>query len=172
MNPDGNRSDPRFASDYRLMIRTFKALPSRPKVFVVLPPPAISQCAETGPAGNATVCLAYNMSYTVINEVYPVLQRQIARDAGADGVVDVWSALNGSTCTAIPPCPECAPGARVPSPPCPSTIDGIHPYPDALAVIAQTVAEAIQASLAAEQQRRDDARRTAAGARARAPPAI
>jgi hypothetical protein len=131
-----------FASDYTKMIATFKALPSLPKVFVVLPPPGISQCATTGPAGNATVCLAYNMSFDAINKIYPVLQRQIAKDAGADGVIDVWSALNGTTCTAIPPCPSCH--GLVPVPPCPHTIDGIHPYPDALAVIAQLISTTIR----------------------------
>jgi hypothetical protein len=129
------------------MIKIFKALPSKPKVFVVLPPPGISQCAQTGPAGNASVCVAYNMSFHVINEVYPSLQRQIAQDAGADGVIDVWAALNGSTCTATPPCPTCSADALVPSPPCPHTMDGIHPYPDALTVIAKTIADTIQASV-------------------------
>ena len=47
-----------FAADYAKMIATFKALPSHPKVFVVLPPPGISQCAQTGPAGSSSVCLA------------------------------------------------------------------------------------------------------------------
>eukprot|EP00036_Acanthoecidae_sp_10tr_P011357 CAMPEP_0182920728 /NCGR_PEP_ID=MMETSP0105_2-20130417/3680_1 /TAXON_ID=81532 ORGANISM="Acanthoeca-like sp., Strain 10tr" /NCGR_SAMPLE_ID=MMETSP0105_2 /ASSEMBLY_ACC=CAM_ASM_000205 /LENGTH=275 /DNA_ID=CAMNT_0025058179 /DNA_START=50 /DNA_END=877 /DNA_ORIENTATION=+ len=140
--PAGNGT--RFAADYTLMIKTFKALPSNPKVFVVLPPPGISQCAVTGPAGNSSVCLAYNMSFHAINEVYPVLQRQIASVAGADGVIDVWSALNGTACTAISPCPTCH--GSVPSPPCPHTMDGIHPYPDGLAVIAKTIAKTIMTS--------------------------
>lgn len=63
-----------FAADYTRMIRLFKALPSKPKVFVVLPPPGISQCSLTGPAGNASVCLAYNMSFHAINEVILTLE--------------------------------------------------------------------------------------------------
>ena len=126
-----------FASDYAKMIKLFKAMPSQPKVFVVLPPPGISQCSETGPAGNASVCLAYNMSFHAINEMYPVLQRQIAKDAGADGVIDVWSALNGTTCTTLPP------GTDLEQPPCPHTMDGIHPYPDAAGAIAATIAKTI-----------------------------
>ena len=72
----------------------------------VLPPPGISQCTATGPAGNASVCLAYNMSFHAINEVFPVLQRQIAKDGGADGVIDVWGALNGTSCTTGTPPPH------------------------------------------------------------------
>ena len=114
-----------FAADYRRMIGIFKSLPSQPKVFVVLPPPAISQCQQTGPAGNASVCLAYNMSFHAINEIFPVLQRQIAQEAGADGVIDVWTALNGTNISTS------------------ATADGIHPRDDALGVIAQTIADTI-----------------------------
>lgn len=128
-----------FAADYVKMIKLFKALPSHPKVFVVLPPPGISQCSETGPAGNSSICLAYNMSFHAINEVFPVLQRQIAKDGGADGVIDVWSALNGTSCSTL------GPGHNLERPPCPHTADGIHPYPDALRVIAETIASAITA---------------------------
>jgi lysophospholipase L1-like esterase len=127
-----------FAADYVKMVKLFKALPSKPKVFVVLPPPGISQCKATGPAGSGSVCLAYNMSFTAINEIFPVLQRQIATDSGADGVIDVWGALNGTTCTTGPLAGQV--------PPCPDTVDGIHPYPDSLAVIAATIAKAITAS--------------------------
>jgi lysophospholipase L1-like esterase len=114
-----------FGANYVAMIKLFKALPTNPKVYVVLPPPAVSQCTATGPAGNATICLAYNMSYTAINVIYPVLQRSIAKTAGADGVIDVWTALNG---TSISPH---------------ASVDGIHPYPPALGVIAETIASVI-----------------------------
>ena len=73
-----------FAADYLDMIKIFKALPSKPKIFVVLPPPAISQCTLTGRAGNSSICLAYNMSYVAINEIFPVLQRKIAKEGGVD----------------------------------------------------------------------------------------
>jgi lysophospholipase L1-like esterase len=129
-----------FKEDYIKMIKLFKALPTHPKVFVVLPPPGISQCTLTGPAGNGSICLAYNMSFHAINEIFPVLQREIAKEGGADGVIDTWSALNGTSCTKQGPgMPK---GGR---PLCPHTIDGIHPYPDALAVIAQTIAKTITA---------------------------
>ena len=130
-----------FAADYTRMIKTFKALASAPKVYVVLPPPGISQCSLTGPQGNASICLAYNMSFHAINEIFPVLQRQIAKDAGADGVIDVWSALNGTACIAEPA------GASLLGPPCPHTADGIHPYSDAMATVARTIAKGIGAVL-------------------------
>ena len=81
------------------------------------------------------MCLAYNMSFAAINEIFPKLQRQIALDSGADGVIDVWSALNGTACTTGPHAGQV--------PPCPHTVDGIHPYPDGLAVIAKTIAKTI-----------------------------
>ena len=117
-----------FAADYVSMIKLFKALPSKPKVYVVLPPPAISQCAATHYKPNGTICLAYNMSYKAINEIFPVLQRQIAIDGGADGVIDVWTALNGTNISEH------------------ATVDGIHPYPPALGVVAQTIADTITAN--------------------------
>ena len=99
INGEPRGAGTQFAADYVRMIKLFKGLPSKPKVFVVTPPPAISQCTKTGPAGNGSICLAYNMSFHAINEVFPVLQRQIAKDGGADGVIDVWGALNGTKCT-------------------------------------------------------------------------
>lgn len=129
-----------FSSDYAEMIKIFKALPSNPKVFVVLPPPGISQCGATGPSGNATVCVAYNMSFHAINTIFPKLQPEIAKTAGADGVIDVWDALNGTACTSMAPCPGKPCLMR---PPCPHTVDGIHPYPDAANAIAKTIAKKI-----------------------------
>jgi len=134
-----------FAADYVRMIKTFKALPSHPKVYVVLPPPAISQCSLTGPTGNASVCLAYNMSFHAINVQFPVLQRQIAKDGGADGVIDVWSALNGTACTSQ------RPGFKFGNGVCPHTADGIHPYADAMATVAQTIMAGIGATAAAAE---------------------
>ena len=114
-----------FAADYRTMIAMFKALPSKPKVYVVLPPPAISQCPSTGIRGNASICLAYNISFDAVNVQYPVLQRMIANDAGADGFIDVWTALGGLNISVN------------------ATADGIHPKDAALGVIAKTIASVI-----------------------------
>lgn len=114
-----------FAVDYRRMIKIFKALPSQPKVYVVLPPPAISLCPDSGIAGDVDHCLSYNMSFHAINEIFPVLQRQIANDAGADGVIDVWTAMNGTNVSTH------------------ITADGIHPYDPGHQIIAQTIADVI-----------------------------
>ena len=94
--------------------------------------------------GNASICLAYNMSFDAINQVFPVLQRQIAKDAGADGVIDVWSALNGTACTKLP---AGVPLDHFKGSPCPHTANGIHPYSDAMATVAQTIAKGIAAVL-------------------------
>ena len=56
----------------------FKALPSNPKVFVVLPPPLYPP-------------YPYNMAAHAINIEFPVLQREITQQA--DGLIDVCSAL-------------------------------------------------------------------------------
>jgi len=140
-DPNGSPSGAgtQFKADYLRMIKLFQALPSKPKVFVALPPPGISQCHATGPAGNASVILAYNMSFQAINEVYPVLQREIAKEAGVS-VIDVWGALNGTECAACTP-DTCA-GEF--APPCPHTADGIHPYPDSLGDMAKAIAAAIR----------------------------
>jgi len=139
-NGEPSGAGTQFKADYLRMIKLFQDLPSKPKVFVALPPPGISQCAATGPAGNASVILAYNMSFHVINEVYPVLQRQIAKEAGVE-VIDVWGALNGTTCAACTPdtCPK-----NGMHPPCPHTVDGIHPYKDSLGDMAAAIAAAIR----------------------------
>merc|ERR1711908_243314 len=93
LNGEPSGAGTQFAADYHRMIKLFKALPSKPKVYVVLPPPAISLCPASGVSGDADHCLSYNMSFRAINEIFPVLQRKIAEDAGADGVIDVWTAM-------------------------------------------------------------------------------
>lgn len=110
-----------FEADYIDMITKFKALPTKPKVFVVLPPPL------THPPQDPSKPAPFNMSMHVVNEVYPVLQRQIATKAGADGVIDVWTALNG---TSMDPHLTC---------------DGCHPRDESLTIIANTIAKAIAA---------------------------
>ena len=63
--------------------------------------------------------------------------RKICKDAGCDGVIDVWTALNGSSCTKLPP------GAQQETPPCPHTPDSIQPCSDTMAVVVQTIAKGI-----------------------------
>jgi len=113
-----------FADTYVEMIKLFRGLPSKPRVYVVLPPPLINppRCSQDPPP--------YNMSSQAINEVFPKLQRDIAEKAGADGVIDVWTALGGK--------------AMDPS----LTCDGCHPKDDALGTIARTIAATITEHLA------------------------
>lgn len=108
-----------FVETYKELISLFKALPTKPKVYVVLPPPL------THPPSCLTSPPVYNMSLDVINTVYPQLQREIASSAAADGVIDVWAALGG---TAMDPNLTC---------------DGCHPKDDGLGVIARVIAEVI-----------------------------
>eukprot|EP00041_Stephanoeca_diplocostata_P041953 m.9637 g.9637 ORF g.9637 m.9637 type:complete len:256 (-) comp6973_c0_seq1:530-1297(-) len=108
-----------FEADYIDMISKFKALPTKPKVYVVLPPPL------THPPRNQSWPPPYNMSLHVINNIYPVLQRTVASKAGADGVIDVWTALGG---TGMNPDMTC---------------DGCHPKDAALTIIAKTIAATI-----------------------------
>jgi hypothetical protein len=45
---------------------------------------------------NRTVRRSYNMSQIIINGFFPGLVRQVAADAGADGVIDIFNALGGA----------------------------------------------------------------------------
>jgi len=117
-----------FESDYRDMIRMFKALPTKPRVFVAVPPPLF----PPNP---------FNMSAHVINEVYPVLIREIAREA--DGVIDAWSALGGADPVRLrePYGGHCGSMKEL------CTVDGCHPKDAGLGVIARTFAWTIEAAV-------------------------
>lgn len=111
-NPPGNGTF--FRRDYATLVSSFQALNPRPKIYVALPIPL------TGPPFYAT------MLPNVINEVFPVLQREIAKDVGADGVIDTWSALGGNNAPANQTC------------------DGCHPKDAAMGVMAKTIGDYIQ----------------------------
>lgn len=71
-----------YTVDYLNMIATFQALPSKPKIYVALPPPLFSP-------------YPYQMNSTVINVTFPVLLPAIASAGGAAGVIDVYTAMKG-----------------------------------------------------------------------------
>lgn len=119
-------TEKRFSEDYVSLIEAFKALPSTPRVYVLIPPPGISRCADTGVAGSADVYLAYGVDFAAINEAIPRLLPEIAKKAGADGVIDVWNAFNG---TGVSP---------------KHSYDGVHPTDMASAVIAQLIAKTVR----------------------------
>jgi hypothetical protein len=62
---DTQASGDSFEQDFRDMIALFVALPSKPKVYVVLPPPLYPP-------------YPYTMNATVINELFPQLLRNIS----------------------------------------------------------------------------------------------
>ena len=108
-----------YKEAYLDMITMFRDLPSRPKIYVAIPPPL------THPPGRADQPPPFNMSSEVINGVYPILIRDIASDANVDGIIDTWSALGG-----IDMDPDL-------------TCDGCHPKDDSFSIIAKTFAEVI-----------------------------
>ena len=105
------------------MIAKFKALPSKPKVFVVLPPPLFPPWP-------------YNMSAHAINVEFPVLQKKMAEDSKADGFIDVWTPLmkiNGLNASL---------GGDLDGEPL--TCDGCHPKDAGLTIMARVIMEAIK----------------------------
>lgn len=140
-----------FEADYRDMIRTLKALPSKPRVFVVVPPPLFPP-------------FPFNMSSHVINDVYPVLLRELAKEA--DGLIDVWSALGG----ADPVRRAAARGGHCGSEAEECTRDGCHPNDAGLGIIARTLALTIETTSPGAPGREEPAAgRAAAGGGERGP---
>lgn len=130
-SPDGvqGRGD-LFKDDYRAMIAAFQALPSRPTVLVVLPPPLFPPWP-------------FNMSSHAINVEFPALQRAVAAAANVS-VVDIWtplSEINGLNATL---------GGQLAG--APLTCDGCHPKDAGLTILAATIAEAVRAAGARRAQ--------------------
>ena len=86
-----------FVSDYKDMIALFAALPSKPKIFLAVPPPLYPP-------------FPYNMNATVINTIFPKLIRQLTTETVAEStVIDVYSAFRslgttGQTCISCDGC--------------------------------------------------------------------
>jgi len=110
-----------FMADYLDMIQRFQALPSKPKIYVAIPPPL------THKPGQSNTSYPLDMSPYAINTQFPALQRTIAWQGGADGIMDVFGALGGAT---MDPNWTC---------------DGCHPKDHALTIMAQTMANTILA---------------------------
>jgi alpha-L-fucosidase 2 len=124
-SPDGVQGQgDLFKNDYKDMIAAFQALPSKPAVFVVLPPPLFPPWP-------------YNMSAHAINVEFPALQRQVAAEANVTAI-DIWTPLkkiNGLNATL---------GGNLAGEPL--TCDGCHPKDAGLTIMASTIAEAIRAA--------------------------
>ena len=108
-----------YREAYLDMINMFRDLPTKPKIYVAIPPPL------THPPGHPDKPPPFNMSSEVINGVYPILVRDIATVANVDGIIDTWSALGGK---------DMDPNL---------TCDGCHPMDESFGIIAKTFAEAI-----------------------------
>lgn len=87
-----------YPLDYTSMVAAFKALAPPPKVYLMIPPPLYSP-------------YPYSMNSTVINGTFPVLIPKIAAAAGADGVINIYSAMQAAgdlTCDGCHPVGEVA----------------------------------------------------------------
>jgi acyl-CoA thioesterase-1 len=108
-----------FETDYRALIGEYAGLASRPRIFVVLPPPALSdRFTVDGPV--------------IEREILPII-RKIARDTGS-GLVDVFAAFQ--------PDPTKYFGAGDGS----DLGDGVHPNDAGAQRIADTVFRALTAN--------------------------
>ena len=111
-----------YRSAYLDMIATFHSLPSRPKVFVVIPPPL------TNPPQHPDRPPPFGMKKHVLNELLPqTILPSIVAETGAEGLIDTWTALGGDVAYQDPD----------------MTCDGCHPKDKAMTIIAQTIAQAI-----------------------------
>ena len=85
-----------FRRDYEDLLATFKRLPSRPSVYVCVPPPLYE--TDDGCDGNAKPEDQPRRCWfkPMLNTVLPGIIREIARAAGATAVVDNLAALGGA----------------------------------------------------------------------------
>jgi acyl-CoA thioesterase-1 len=79
---EGYWNKERFISQYKNMIQKFKLLPSKPALFLIIPPPLY-------------VDHFFNMSQDVINKELPVIVKDIAAEVGAR-IIDAFTLLGGS----------------------------------------------------------------------------
>lgn len=121
-----------YRSAYLDMVSRFHSLPSKPKVFVVIPPPL------TNPPTHPEKPPPYNMKKHVLNELIPHMVPTIAEETDAEGVIDIWTALGGE---------EKYEDVEM-------TCDGCHPKDKAMTIIAKTIAQAITASDTEVKQQR------------------
>jgi len=108
-----NASTGNYTADYLDMISILQALPTKPMVFPMIPPPLYPP-------------FPYDMNETVINAEFPVLVPQIAKAGKANGFVDVFDALGGANLT-------------LPKDFC----DGCHPVDAGYELIAQVVYQTV-----------------------------
>jgi lysophospholipase L1-like esterase len=119
-----------YHSAYIEMIQSFQTLPSKPKVYLIIPPPLVN------PPSNPDSPPPYNMSKQVLNEFIPFMIPKIANEANATGgIIDTWTALGGTI------------GFENET----MTCDGCHPKDLAMTIIAQIIANEINPYMNKEQ---------------------
>jgi lysophospholipase L1-like esterase len=112
-----------YALDYVDMIKQLSQLQPRPEIYLIIPPPLY----EPYP---------YDMNGTIINEIYPVLIRDIARVTDAT-IIDIYETFRQAE--------------RFSS--APLTCDGCHPNAQGNQIIADKIYETIQANSARHRHR-------------------
>ncbi|CAK0837165.1 unnamed protein product [Prorocentrum cordatum] len=113
-----------FQEQYTRLIESLAQAPSKPRVYVLTPPPVTSppDCPDCPPFGG--------ISRRVVNEVYPKLLRTVCdRSSSLASFVDVWSRLGGSGMAAS------------------MTLDGVHPKEEAHLDIARSLVDVLCADL-------------------------
>jgi len=110
-----------FRSAFLDMVSIIKSLSSKPKVYLMIPPPLVN------PPDHPDNPPPFDMRRHVINEIFLDLVPSIALETGADGVIDIWTALGGE---------EGYENKEM-------TCDGCHPKDKAMTIIAQSIADAI-----------------------------
>ena len=116
--------------DYADLIATLKALPSKPAVWALVPPPLFPYDVDQyGPAA-----FAFNMTPGALNTEIPQKLPAFARAHGADNVVDLFALLGGHNATLL----NTTHGGD-------TTCDGIHPQDASLTKIATLLKEQVLA---------------------------
>lgn len=98
-----------YTLDYVDLIHRLRALKSHPKIYILVPPPIYAP-------------YPYDMNGTIVNQIYPILERDLASVVGAE-IIDIYSAMVDTGVD--------------------NTCDGCHPTETGANIIAQTIADAI-----------------------------
>ena len=117
---EGSEATETFIKDYADLLASFRAMPSQPNVYLVMPPPLYTDGA-------------YTMNKTLINNVLPSALRRIASTALALQPIDVYDHF----------AQHCNPTTQYW---CDWTIDGCHPNDGGYGQLASKVAESLYAT--------------------------
>ena len=117
---DGSEAAEGLRRDFVDILANFRAMPSQPNVFLVLPPPLYTDGM-------------YTMNKTLINVVLPRLLRRVASDALTLAPIDAFGLFAA----------HCSPTAQYW---CDWTVDGCHPNDYGYMKLASGVAEALHAA--------------------------